>query len=65
MWWGLEAQCSQCFGWWPIETEFFPLIVNGRAQGACKACRLESEQRRRGRGAYRGHPKPVSTELRT
>ena len=47
MWWGEEAQCSKCFGWWPVEKEFFPQIVNGRAHGACRACRLESDPRRK------------------
>jgi len=63
MWWGEEAQCSKCFGWWPVEKEFFPQIVNGRAHGACRACRLESDPRRiRARSAQQGSSKTTEAQ---
>ena len=38
LWWGREAQCSRCYGWWPADKEFFVYIVDGDPCGACRAC---------------------------
>jgi hypothetical protein len=45
--WGTEAQCSVCHGWWPADREFFPYIVKGTPQGACRACLAERNHKRR------------------
>jgi hypothetical protein len=41
---GIEVTlCGRCGDWYPPDTEFFPVVRNGRAQGSCWACRRERE----------------------
>lgn len=42
MYWGEEAKCSRCRGWWPTDSEFYVQRGDG-IHSQCKAC--EDEQR--------------------